>query len=204
MTINGVVVGIVSDNRDLQGLGRVKVKFPWRDDQDESYWARIASLMGGPNRGAYFLPEVGDEVLVAFDHGDIKHPYIVGALWNGVDRPPESNSDGKNNIRKIRSRSGHEIIFDDNSTAKQERLEIHTQAGHKIVLNDAAGQEKIEIIDKSGNNSVIIDTMQNSIAIKSNLKLTIESQMIDIKAGAMMNIEATGNLTIKGAMVMIN
>ena len=202
--ITGVVIGVVTDNQDKEGMGRVKVNFPWRDDGDDSYWARIASLMAGGDRGAYFLPEVGDEVLVAFDHGDIHHPYILGALWNGSDPPPETNGDGKNNIRKIRSRSGHEIIFDDNAEAGQEKIEIHTNADHKIVLDDSAGQEKIEITDKSGNNSVVIDSVQNSIAIKSNMTLSIESQMIDIKSGGMMNIEATGNLMIKGAMVMIN
>lgn len=202
--ITGVVIGVVTDNQDNEGMGRVKVNFPWRDDGDDSYWARIASLMAGADRGAYFLPEVGDEVLVAFDHGDIHHPYILGALWNGSDPPPETNRDGKNNIRKIRSRSGHEIIFDDNAEAGQEKIEIHTNADHKIVLDDSTGQEKIEITDKSGNNSVVIDSVQNSISIKSNMTLSIESQMIDIKSGGMMNIEATGNLMIKGAMVMIN
>lgn len=203
-TITGVVVGVVTDNQDLEGLGRVKVKFPWRDDNDESFWARIASLMGGQDRGTYFLPEVNDEVLVAFDHGDIHHPYVIGGLWNGRDNPPETNRDGKNNIRKIRSRSGHELIFNDDSEGGQEKIEIHTKAGHKIVLNDSAGGEKIEITDKTGNNSVIIDSVQNAISVKSTTKLTIESNMIEIKSGGMMNIEATGNLTIKGALVMIN
>jgi uncharacterized protein involved in type VI secretion and phage assembly len=183
--ISGVVIGVVTNNQDDDGMGRIKVKFPWRDENaDDSYWARIASLMAGPDRGAYFLPEVGDEVLVTF--------------------PPETNDDGKNNIRKIKSRSGHEIIFNDDAEASQEKLEIHTKAGHKITLDDSSGGEKIEIIDKSGNNSMTIDSVQNEISIKSSMKLSIESQMIEIKSGGMMNIEATGNLTIKGAMVMIN
>lgn len=205
MEISGVVVGIVTDNKDDEGMGRVKVKFPWRDDnQDDSYWARISNFMAGPNRGAYFLPEVNDEVLVAFDHGDIHHPYVLGALWNGNDTPPETNSDGKNNIRKIKSRSGHEIIFNDDAEGSKEKVEIHTKAGHKIVLDDASGSEKIEIVDKSGSNMVKIDSVANEISVKSGTKLSIESQMIEIKSGGMMNIEATGNLVIKGAMVMIN
>lgn len=205
MKINGVVVGVVTDNEDDEGMGRVKVKFPWRDDNgDNSYPARIATLMAGPNRGAYFLPEVNDEVLVAFDHGDIHFPYVLGVLWNGNDKPPETNSDGKNNIRKIRSRSGHEIIFNDDDKGGKEKVEIHTKAGHKIVLDDASGSEKIEIVDKSTNNLVKIDSVANEISIKSGTKLSIESQMIEIKSGGMMNIEATGNLVIKGAMVMIN
>ncbi len=202
--INGVVVGIVTDNKDPENMGRVKVRFPWRDDQDDSYWARIASLMAGNERGLYFLPEVGDEVLVVFDHGDIHHPYVLGALWNGTEPPPENNSDGKNNIRKIKSRSGHEIIFDDNAESSQEKLEICTKAGHKILLDDSAGGEKIEITDKTGSNKISIDSVQNAICLESSAKLSIESPLIEVKSSGMMNLEASGNLTIKGAMVLIN
>src|SRR5215472_353851 len=104
--IYGVVVGIVTNNQDPDGMGRVKVKFPWLSDQDESWWARIATVMAGSSRGSYFLPEVNDEVMVAFEHGDVRFPYVLGALWNGKDSPPTTNSDGKNSIRLIKSRSG--------------------------------------------------------------------------------------------------
>jgi uncharacterized protein involved in type VI secretion and phage assembly len=200
----GVVIGIVTNNKDPDGLGRIKVKFPWRDAADESYWARIATMMAGDDRGSFFLPEVGDEVLVAFDHGDANHPYILGALWNGVDKPPVTNADGKNNIRKIKSRSGHEIIFDDNSTQMKEKIEIHTKAGHKILLDDSAGQEKIEVADKTGRNFIKIDSMQNSITIESAMQLKIKSQIIEIESGAMMTVKAGAMLTIQGAMVKIN
>lgn len=203
--ISGVVIGVVTSNNDEENLGRVKVTYPWRDDKDESTWARVATMMAGSDRGSFFIPEVGDEVLVAFDHGDIHHPYIVGALWNGLERPPESIfPTGENNIRKIKTRSGHEIIFDDDKNGQKRKIEIHTQAGHKVLLDDSTGQEKIEIVDKSGSNSITIDSTQNAISIKSSMKLSIESTQVDMKASGMMNIEATGNLTIKGAMVMIN
>ena len=202
--ITGVVVGIVTNNQDPDGMGRVRVRFPWRDDEDESYWARVATVMAGPDRGTYFLPEVDDEVLVAFDHGGIHHPYVIGALWNGQDKPPETNSDGKNNIRKIRSRSGHEIILDDNSEQKKEKVTIKTNAGHEIVLDDSAGQEKIEIKDKTGRNTIIFDSVQNSIAIQSQMKLTIKSAMIEIEADTMMTIKAGAALTLQGAIVKIN
>jgi len=200
----GVVIGIVTNNQDPDAMGRVKVRFPWRDDGDESYWARIATLMAGNDRGCFFLPEVGDEVLVAFDHGDIHHPYILGALWNGVDKPPEINADGKNNIRKIKSRSGHEIIFEDNQEQMKEKIEVHTKAGHKILLDDSAGQEKIEIVDKTGSNSIKIDSVQNSITIESAMQLKLKSQMIEIESGTMMSIKAGATLTIQGALVKIN
>jgi uncharacterized protein involved in type VI secretion and phage assembly len=200
--INGVVVGIVTNNQDPDGMGRVKLEFPWLSDSNESYWARIATLMAGQDRGSFFLPEVGDEVLVAFEHGDINHPYVVGALWNGVDTPPETNSDGENNIRKMRSRSGHQITFDD--TSNQEKVEILTNGGHQIVLDDSSGQEKLEIIDKTGSNSIKIDSVQNSIAIESALNLSIEAPMIEIKSSGTMTIQASATLTIKGALVQIN
>ena len=202
--IEGIVLGIVTNNQDPENVGRVKVKFPWLEDGDESYWARVATLMAGNDRGTFFLPEVEDEVLVAFDHGDINHPYVIGTLWNGVDTPPETNENGKNNIRKLKSRSGHEIIFDDNDEEKKEKIEIRTNAGHTIVLDDSAGGEKIEIKDKTGNNSIVIDSVQNAIAISSQMKLSIKAQMIEIEAEGMMTIKSGANLTIQGAIVQIN
>jgi len=200
----GVVAGIVTDNQDPDGLGRVKVKFPWLSDNNETDWARISTLMAGGERGSFFLPEVEDEVLVAFEHGNINRPYVIGALWNGVDKPPETNSDGKNNIRKIRSRSGHEIIFDDNKSDGQEKVEIHTKAGHKIVLDDSVGQEKIEIVDKTGSNSIVIDSVQNSIAISASLQVKIKAGMMEIEADSMLTIKTGGMLTLQGSLVKIN
>ncbi|RLI48197.1 MAG: phage tail protein, partial [Candidatus Thorarchaeota archaeon] len=124
--IPGVMPGIVTNNQDPENLYRVKVKFPWLSEDNETDWIRVATLMAGPERGSFFLPEVGDEVLVAFEYGDINAPYVIGVLWNRKQKPPETNSDGKNNIRKIRSRSGHEIIFNDDDTSKKEKLEIKT------------------------------------------------------------------------------
>lgn len=200
----GVAAGLVTNNQDPDGSGRVRLKFPWLSDDNETGWVRIATLMAGGQRGSFFLPEVGDEALVAFEHGDINRPYVIGFLWNGVDKPPGDNSDGKNNIRKITSRSGHEIIFNDNSDQQQEKVEIHTKAGHKIVLDDSAGAEKIEIKDKSGSNSVLFDSVQNSIIVESAMQLKIKSQMIEIEAGGTMTIKAGATLTLQGALVKIN
>jgi len=201
---HSVVVGIVTNNQDPNEMGRVKVKFPWLSADTESHWARIATPMAGQNRGMVFLPEVNDEVLVAFEHGDLNRPYVLGALWNGMDKPPEGNKDGKNNIRKICSRSGHEIIFDDNSTARKEKIEIHTKAGHKILLDDSAGQEKIEIKDRTGKNVIKMDSVQNSITLSSAMKLDIDAQMIELNAKGMMTLKAGTTLTIQGAIVKIN
>lgn len=195
----GVVIGIVTNNQDPDKMGRVKVKFPWLVENDESTWARVATFMGGNNRGAAFLPEVDDEVLVAFDHGDVRHPYIIGALWNGSDTPPqEKDGDAENNLRLIKSRSGHLIILDDTD-----------------------GSEKIDIIDKSGANKISIESSSNKITltsdadielVASNGKISLNSQSIEIKSsaeikiesGSSMDVNASATMTIKGATVNIN
>lgn len=202
--IYGVVIGIVTNNKDPDSLNRVKVKFPWLSEDNESNWARVATLMTGKDRGSFFLPEVDDEVLVAFEHGDVRFPYVIGALWNGVDTPPETNSDGKNNIRKIKSRSGHEIIFNDDSETKKEKIEIHTNAGHKIVLDDASGQEKLEIIDKTGSNKISIDSVQNAINIESGMQLKIKSNVVEIEGTTSLTLKSSAVLTIQGMPVKIN
>jgi uncharacterized protein involved in type VI secretion and phage assembly len=200
----GVAVGIVTHNQDPQGLGRVKVKFPWLSDGTETDWTKIATFMSGSDRGAVFLPEVNDEVLVAFEHGDINFPYVLGGLWNSKDPPPEKNQDGRNNVRKIRSRSGHEIIFRDDKTSRQEELEIRTNGGHSILLSDAAGAEQVVIKDKSGNNLVKIDSLTNSIHMESLMKISIKSNVVEINADTVMTITANAALTIGGTPVKIN
>jgi uncharacterized protein involved in type VI secretion and phage assembly len=196
--IFGVMVGIVTNNQDPEKLGRVKVKIPRLSGSDESDWARIVSLMAGKDHGVFFLPEVGDEVLLAFEGGDISQPYVIGALWNGVDTPPETNSDGKNNLRFIKSRSGH-----------------------LIRLNDQEGSEKIEIIDKTGKNLITVDSKTNKLTFSADGdieisalkgKITIQSKELEVKTSAGVKIEAStgvdlkasGNMTVKGATVSIN
>lgn len=169
----GVVVAIVMDNKDPRGFGRVRVKYPASSDDEIGHWARVAVLMAGAQRGTFFLPEVDDEVLVAFEQGDIMRPYIIGALWNGKDKPPDANSDGENNLRFIKSRSGH-----------------------LVRLDDTDGAEKIEIIDKSGKNSITIDTAENTIAIKSDKDITIEATQGTIKLNAK-NIELSSTAETK-------
>ena len=188
--IFGVAVGIVSDNKDPENLGRVRMKFPWLSDDHESGWARIGSAMAGSGRGAYFLPEVEDEVLVAFEHGDVRFPYVLGSMWNGQDKPPSNNSDGQNNIRMIQSRSGHVIRLDDTD-----------------------GNEKIEIIDKTGQNSLTFESQNNNVTLtcKGKLKLSamqgieITSQMdVKVQAQTTLNLEASAEAVLKGAIVNIN
>jgi uncharacterized protein involved in type VI secretion and phage assembly len=198
----GVVIGIVTSNQDPDGLGRVKVQFPWRGDSTESSWARLATPMAGSGRGMVFYPEVNDEVLVAFEQGDINRPYVLGALWNGVDKPPEPNSNGKNDIRMIRSRSGHVLLLDD--TPGKEKVQVKTKAGHTLTLDDAAGAEKIEIMDKTGSNSITIDSAKNEIALAATQKITLKAMMVELEGTSSLSVKSNGMLTIQGSMVKIN
>jgi uncharacterized protein involved in type VI secretion and phage assembly len=177
--VYGVAAGIVTNNKDPNKMGRVKLKFPWLSDSNETHWVRIATLMSGGQRGSFFLPEVDDEVLVAFEHGDLNSPFVIGCLWNGKDKPPETNNDGKNNIRKIKSRSGHEIVFDD--TDQKEKVEIKTNAGPKITLDDASGKEKVEIQSKAGH-KLLMDDVTEMIIIedKNGNKITMGPSWVDI------------------------
>ena len=196
--IYGVVVALVTNTDDPAKIGRVKLKYPWLGEDAEGYWARVASPMTGKEMGFYFMPDVDSEVLVAFEQGDVRFPYVIGSLWNGKNKPPLANANGKNDIRLIKSRSGHTVR-----------------------LVDEDGKEKIEIIDKTGKNSISIDTAKNSITITSAKDVTIsapdgaiklDAQNIQLKSsaetkiesGAGMDVKASGAMNVKGATVNIN
>jgi uncharacterized protein involved in type VI secretion and phage assembly len=200
--VEGVAVGLVTDNQDPDQMARVRVSYPWREGNQSSYWARPALPYAGKNRGTYFLPEVGDEVLLAFDKGDVEHPFVLGVLWNGKDTPPDTNSNGKNDTKLIRTRSGHEIRMLDESG--KESIEIKTKGGHSVKMDDTSGSAQIQVKDSSGSNTIVIDTTQNSITIQSGTSLKLQSQTIDIEANASMTIKAGATLTIQGALVKIN
>ncbi len=211
--IYGVVVGIVQDIRDPDGLGRVRVDFPWLaedtdavaitpdEDRAHSYWARIATLMAGRKRGTYFIPEVGDEVLVAFEHGDPDRPVIIGMLWNMEDKPPENmDKEGKNHRRSIHSRSGHEIVMDDNVDDGKACITIKSQGGHRIVLDDQDDKGKIEIKTSEGH-VITMDDQAGTVTIsdKAGNKLTIDANAnsLSIQTGGNQEQKVGGNLTIK-------
>ncbi len=200
--VQGVVVGIVTNLKDPDDLGRVKVKYPWLGDNIESDWVRLASPMAGSGRGLLYLPEVNDEVLIAFEHGDVHHPYIVGALWSNTDKPLKPNSevvgsDGKVNQRIIKTRAGHVILLDDKEGAEQ--VSITSKSGHTVILDDKSGSESITIKDKTGNNKMVIDSTKNSMAINVNGDFTVEAKgKVSIKSTQDMSLEATTKASIKG------
>lgn len=222
--IEGVMIGIVTNNKDPEGLARVKLTFPVREANNETDWVRIATLMAGKDRGSLFVPEVGDEVLVAFHLGEMSEPYVIGALWNDKAKSPKANE--KNNIRKFRSRAGHEIEFNDDDSDGQ--IVIKTKKGHRVEIGDK--QDTITITDSSGNNSVTIaGGSKNEVTIKSQTQtvklngkgdievssaksLKLKSVQVNVeatgtltlKSGAMLDIKSDGIVNIKGSMVKIN
>jgi uncharacterized protein involved in type VI secretion and phage assembly len=182
----GVYPAVVSDIKDPEGQGRVRVTLPWSSDTgSEKYevWARLATMMAGNSRGSFFIPDVKDEVLVAFEGGNPRRPYVIGALWNGVDAPPEAMDGNGNNHKKVlKSRSGVKITLDD--TSGQETLLFETPGGQKITLKDGAGSIKIE--DSNGN-SVKLEA--SGITVTASAKVTINASNVDVSAG-MVKVDA--------------
>jgi Rhs element Vgr protein len=178
--IDGVVVAIVTDVNDPDNAGKVKVKYPWLLDTEgtevASDWARVAVIGGGKDRGIGFIPEVGDEVLVAFASGDINAPYVVGNLWNGTDTAPTGMiSSGKVVQRVVRSRTGHTIILD-----------------------DTQGSESITIKDKTEKNSIVIKSSDNSMTISSEGDLTLSAKgKLIMKSTSDASLESSTKATIK-------
>ncbi len=165
------VIGIVTDNKDPQKLGRVKVKFPVLSQQDTSWWCPIVMLGAGKNRGWFFIPEVDDEVLCLFEHGELDRPLVIGSLWNGKDKPADKNPGG-NPRRVIKSRQGLKITFDDDQM--------------KIIIEDGTGKGKITF-DANGN-KIIIEALDGDVCLQSPQGDTkIVAKSVELKAGS--NVE---------------
>jgi uncharacterized protein involved in type VI secretion and phage assembly len=186
----GAYPALVQNIVDPDGEGKVQVSLPWSPDANGasggsySTWARLSTLMAGNNQGSWFIPDVGVEVLLVFLGGDPRHPCVVGALWNGQDSPPQSmDSSGQNNIKKLRSRDGVAITFDDTQGA--EALTLETPGGNKIVMKDGPGF--ITITDSNGN-SIKLDasgiTLNTSAQITMSASQTqITSSLLTVNAG---------------------
>lgn len=176
----GVYAALVADIADPDGQGRVKVRLPWAPDgAGAAYeaWARIATLMAGNNRGSWFIPDVDDEVLVAFEAGDPHRPYVVGALWNGQDAPPERmDGAGRNDIKTLRSRNGVKITLDDANG--QESLTMETPGGQTIILKDGPGS--VEVRDSNGNT---VKLESAGITVTASAKVTINASTVEVSAG---------------------
>jgi len=194
----GLVIGIVTDNQDPAGYGRVKVKYPWLSDSQSSDWARVIAPGAGSQRGIEFLPEIHDEVLVGFELGDIHYPYVLGGLWNGQDALPEQVTSASQVQRRIiRSRTGHTITLDDSDSGGG--VTIQDKNGNKVLLDSASNKLTITVlgdasIEAQGNLNL---QATGQVQLKGNAGVTID--------GGAGNTELKGlNVNIKGIMINLN
>ena len=179
--IYGLVIGQVTDIGDPDGMFRVKVSFPWLADDYESWWARVAQPGAGGDRGLAWLPEVGDEVLVAFGHGDVRSPYVIGSLYNGVDHPP----------------LGGQLI--DTATGQVVRRACVSRTGHRLVLCDDDGGPQVLLATGDDNLKVTLDVAQTSITIDSSGSVTISGgSKVQITSDGDVSIRAAGSLALSG------
>lgn len=182
----GVHSALVTDIADPDGQGRVKVMLPWLSDSGGARfeaWARLATLMAGGHRGSWFVPDKDDEVLVAFEAGDARRPYVLGALWNGSDAPPQSmDGAAKNELKVLRSRNGVKITLDDKDG--QEKLLLETPGGQKFSLTDGPGV--VEIKDSNGN-SVKLESA--GITVNASGQVKVQASMVNVSA-SMVKVDA--------------
>lgn len=182
----GVYPALVQSIVDPDQQGRVRVRLPWTPDSNGAgyeAWARLATMMAGAERGTWFIPDPGDEVLVVFEGGDPRRAYVIGALWNGQDAPPEQmDSAGDNNKKTIVSRNNIRITLDDSQG--QETVTIETPGGQQVTLQDGPGS--VEITDSNGNR---LSMASDGISLTTTRKLTIEASTIDITAN-LVNVKA--------------
>ena len=194
--VKGVAIALVTQNKDEEGLCRVKVSYPWHDKPRDSYWARLATPMAGKDRGWVSIPEVGDEVVVAFEREDVRFPYVLGALWHGKDKPPFDNADGKNDKRMFKSRKKHTLVFDDGAKGV---VALAHEKGRKITFDDNG----FAVQDERGN-VIKVDSNRGAMTIEATGELTIKAMKITLQASSSLDIKASGTATIQGALVRIN
>lgn len=217
--VDGVIVGVVTNIDDPDRLGRVKLKFPTLADNHESTWARLAAPGAGKERGLFIVPEVNDEVLVAFEHGDINRPYVVGGLWNGQDRVPDQVVQaGKVKTRVLKTRVGHVIELQDDGGGGDGRITLKTKGGHEITISDS--DKSVTIVSQGGNKIAISDTSR-SVSVSSKGTVELEGpggklaitesgvelsskSMLRVQANAMLDVKTNAVLTIQGSLVKIN
>ena len=183
----GVCAGLVEDNDDPEHEGRVKVRFPWLDDATVSEWCRVVQPYAGNGFGATFVPEKQTEVLVAFVHGDMNEPVVIGGLYNGQDKPPAYRKGTEQDVKMIKTQAGHAVRLDD--SAKARAIELKTAGGHDVVLDD---QHKKITITSSGGHTLVLDDQGNKIELSA--------------AGGKgkLTIEASGKITLSGTIVTVS
>ena len=187
------MIGVVTDNKDPDKLMRVKVKLPVLSAQDTTWWIPVVSIGAGKERGWFFLPEVNDEVLIAFEHGDINRPVVIGALWNGQDKAPKDNGSGSNPIRTLVSKNGSKIEFDD----ENDSITI-ADGGGKGEIVFKAGDNKMTLTAKSGDVVILCPTGDLQVVADGGIEMTA-SVNLDIRGDSNTNITGSGGVTLKAS-----
>lgn len=201
--ISGIVTGLVKEIYDAKHHGMVKVEMFMTDGTlNVTDWIRVIVPYGGKDKGMYFLPDVGDEVAIAFERGDIEKPYVIGCLWNAnVDKIPENTVTEENNIKKLKTRGGHEVIFDD--TKDKEKIEIITPKKSKISLDDENGLITISAAGDKGENILKLDSKDGVVTITGKEKIVLDAGGTKITIDGMgKKIEIEGqNINLKGTNI---
>jgi len=202
--IYGITLAQVIDNVDSELGGRVKIRAKW---SNLSIWARVAPPMAGPNCGMYFIPQNGDEVLVAFNQGDTVDAYIIGSVWNGVDRPPTLNPTDAITKRIIKTPQGLELIFDDSaqsitiiSGTKQEVTIGPSKV--EITTRDETAENTTATVSINGAGDISVKA-ERSIALKAP-KISIDGDIVEINSSNNMSINGGQLCDLKAAIVKIN
>ena len=208
--VPGVTLGVVTDVDDPQRLGRVKVRFPWISDTVESAWARLAAPWAGASRGAYFAPEVDDEVLVAFRHGDLGFPYVLGALWSNTAPPPEASP--RLERRGLRSRTGHALTLDD--SLGRGKVTLRSAAGQEIELDDGPGGPRAQISNGGGTLTIELDAATSAIKVSAatgNIslsapagKVSVDAAAFEVRSSGPVSIQSGATVGVRGSLVTIN
>lgn len=223
----GVSVGIVLENYSESIPGRLKVRIPVRDkndqEQHELKWARLALLYGGGDRGVYFMPEKDDQVLIIFEDGNIEKPYIIGAVPREKDKVWKQAVTAENSVKEIRTRNGSRLCFsDDTDEGKSDRIILETggETRHTLTLDN--GKKQITLSDKEGNCTVTMASEQGKITVHAAKKLeltvgdqisikmngesgavTVEAAKVHVKSQKSIRLEADGSLGISGKQAKI-
>ncbi len=203
---NHMTTGTVVQNWDKDHPGMVRVKIHLEESEENiTDWIPVATPYAGLQYGLYFHPEVNDEVLVAYDNGVAEFPFVIGSIWNKENKLPENTAKEKNEIKKIRTKGGHEIIFEETKDA--ENICVQTATGLKMKLEDKP--QIITITDKDGKNLLKLDCQNGAITVQAEKKISFQAAgkellLLDgegkkIKANAAnVQIEADSSLQIKG------
>jgi uncharacterized protein involved in type VI secretion and phage assembly len=197
--INGVSLATVINNVDPTGEARVQLILPWLPGVMP--WARVASPMAGMLRGLFFMPQIGDEVLVCFNQGDIREPFVIGALWNTIDRPPTLLPTDAVTQRKIRTPSGHELSFDETTQSVTLTSNMRARVTLDLLKAELSTDAASVTISQDGN-----------VTITAAQKISLAAPVIEIKAASVLNVESAGTTavkagaacTVQGAVVAIN